>query len=165
MASSVSRRVIALNIAAGSVYGAVVSCPDALDPARLERLQLAEGLEPAEQLADFAARFRQELREIEPVAVGVVHTRLYANWKYADAFKRISIEAAIMLTVTDSSTTAAPIRYQLIKQEKMAKTVGIPLKTLVEVGTERWGEAVPRYRNHRLPAVVGAFALAQEHCS
>jgi hypothetical protein len=42
---------------------------------------------------DFAARFRYELRQIAPVAVGVVNTRLYANWKYADAFKRVSVEA------------------------------------------------------------------------
>jgi hypothetical protein len=164
MAPTMSPRVIALNIAAGSVYGAVVVCPETLEPERLERLKLAEGLESAEQLADFAARFRQELREIEPIAVGVVNTRLYSNWKYADAFKRISIEAAIMLTVVESSAAVRPIRYKLIKQETMAKTVGIPLGTLIEVATERWGDKVPRYRKDRVPAVVGAFALAKEHC-
>jgi hypothetical protein len=165
MATTLPPRVLAVNIAGGNVYGAVVACPDTLEPNTLERLQLAEGLESAEQLADFARRFRQELRQIAPVAVGVVHTRLYSNWKYAHAFTRISIEAAIMLTVVETSTTDAPIRYSLIKQDRMAKTVGIPLPRLVEVGTDRWGGQVPRYRKERLPAVVGAFALAREHCS
>jgi hypothetical protein len=159
-----SPRVLALNIAAGAIYGALVACPDKLEPNTLERLQLAEGLDSAEQLADFAARFRQELRQLAPVAVGVVNTRLYSNWKYANAFKRISIEAAIMLTVVEVSTPAAPIRYKLISQETMAKAVGIPLPKLAEIATDRWGGQVPRYRKDRLLAVVGAIALAKEYC-
>lgn len=164
MATLGSPRVLALNIAAGNVYGAVVACPDTLEPDALERLQLAEGLEPAERLADFAARFRQDLRQIAPIAVGVVNTRRYSNWVYAHAFERVSVEAAIMLTVVETSTTASPIAYKLIKQESMAKAAQIPLSKLVEVATERWGDQVTRFRNDRLPAVVGAMALAMEHC-
>jgi len=157
--------VLALNIAAGSVYCAVAtSSEDVLFGDPLERLDLAEGLAPADQLADFAARFRLELRRVAPVAVGVLHTKLYANWKYADAFRRITIETAVMLSVVETSTSTAPISYQLIKQDAMAKTVGIPLPKLVEVGTMRWGDGVTRYRKDRLPAVVGALALAKEHC-
>lgn len=157
-------RVLALNIAAGNVYGAVVACPDTLEPDVVERLQLAEGMESHEQLADFAARFQQELRQIAPIAVGVVHTKRYAQWKYADAFKRVSIEAAIMLTVAQTSTATSPIAYKLIKQDAMAKSTQVPLPKLVEVATERWGNHVPRYRNERFPAVVGAMALAKEFC-
>lgn len=158
--------VLALNIAAGSVYCAVAISPDEVlfdDP--LERLDMAEGLDPAEQLADFSARFRLELRRIAPIAVGVLHTKLNANWKYAGAFRRITVEAAVMLVVVETSTSSAPIAYRLIKQHAMAKTVGIPLPKLVEVGTTRWGDGVTRYRKDRLPAVVGALALAKEHCS
>ena len=162
--AEMSPRVLALHIAAGSVYGAVVACPDTLEPGLAERMQLSDGLEGASQLADFAARFRQQLREIAPVAVGVVNTRKYASWKYADAFTRISVEAAIMLTVADASTTDKPVRYSLIKQESMAKKMEIPLQKLVEVATERWGDVVTRYRQDRLLAVVGAFALAKDVC-
>lgn len=161
---STGPRVLALHIAAGTVYGAVVSCPDTLEPDLVERLQLAEGLESHEQLADFAARFRQELRQIAPVAVGVVNTRLYSNWNYAKAFARISVEAAIMLTVAETSTAATPIAYRLVKQESMAKKMEIPLPKLVEVATQRWGDVVTRYRGDRLPAVVAAMMLAKEFC-
>jgi hypothetical protein len=165
MDSAARPRVLALNIAAGTVYGAVVSCPDILDPDAVERLQLAEGMESHEQLADFAARFQQDLRQIAPIAVGVVNTRLYANWKYADAFKRVSVEATIMLTVAQTSTAGVPIAYKLIKQESMAKAMDIPLPKLAEIAEQRWGGQVPRYRKDRLPAVVGAMALAKEFCA
>lgn len=164
MESAARPRVLALNIAAGTVYGAVVSCPDSLEPDTLERLQLGEGLQSHEKLADFAAQFRQELRQIAPIAVGVVNTRLYANWKYADAFKRVSLETTIMLTVAETSTTGSPIAYKLIKQESMAKTMEIPLPKLAEIAEQRWGGRVTRYRKDRLPAVVGAMALAKEFC-
>jgi hypothetical protein len=46
-----------------------------MEPDAVERLELAQGLASAEQLADFAARFRQELRQIAAIAVGVVTRR------------------------------------------------------------------------------------------
>lgn len=164
MDSSARPRVLALNIAAGTVYGAVVSCPDTFEPDAVERLQLAEGLEAHERLGDFAARFRHELRQVGPVAVGVVNTRSYGNWVYSKAFNRISVEATIMLTVAETSTTGSPIAYKLIKQESMAKKMDIPLPKLGEIAEQRWGAQVPRYRKDRLLAVVGAMALAKEFC-
>jgi hypothetical protein len=157
--------VLAVNLAGGSAYCAVVEAPDQLVPGELERIHLAEGLEPAEQLADFAARLRQELSRLQPVAVGVINTRKYASWKYADAWRRVTMEAAIMLSAEEVSTSSSPITYKLVKQETMAKTTSIPLAKLQEVCTERWGDAVAKYRKERFPAVVGAMALAKEFLS
>lgn len=157
--------VLAVNLAGGSAYCAVVEAPEKLVPGELERIDLAEGLEPAAQLADFAARLRQELSRLEPVAVGVINTRKYASWKYADAWRRVTMEAAIMLSAETASTGSAPITYKLVKQETMAKATSIPLAKLQEVCGERWGDDVSKYRKERFPAVVGAMALAKEFLS
>ena len=155
-------RVLAVNLAGGTAYCAVLEAPDRLVADELERIGLAEGLEPAEQLADFAARVRQELTRLEPVAVGVINTRKYASWKYADAWRRVTMEAAIMLSAAETSSSSMRINYKLVKQETMAKTTEIPLAKLQDVCAERWGDSVPRYRKERFPAVVGAMALAKE---
>jgi hypothetical protein len=157
--------VLGLNLAGGIAYCAVVEAPYDLIPHELERIDLAEGLEPAEQLADFAARVRQELSRLSPVAVGVINTTKFASWNYGHAWRRVTMEAAVMLSVEETSTSRAPIRYKLVQQKTMAKTVEIPLQRLHEVATERWGDVVTRYRKERLPAVVGAMALAKEFLS
>jgi hypothetical protein len=165
VASEKAKCVLAVNLAGGIAYCAVASPPDELLPDALVRIELAEGLGPAEQLFDFAARFRQELSRLGPVAVGVIHTKKTSQWIYKDAWRRVTMEAAVMLTVAEASTVDKPIHYKLIKQEKMAKTAEIPLAKLQEVCTERWGDQVTKYRKDRFPAVVGAMALVKEFCS
>jgi hypothetical protein len=128
----------------------------------LERLELAQSLAGAEQVADFAARFKQEVRRIRPAAVGVVYPRRYSNWKYADAFRRVSMETAIMLGVAELSTPARPIAYVQVKQDPMAKALGIPLPKFGEKAKAQWGHGVPRYQKDRLYAVAAAVYLAQE---
>lgn len=164
VASEKAQCVLAVNLAGGTAYCAVASPTGELLGDALERIELAEGLDPAEQLADFAARFRQELSRLGPVAVGVVNTRKYASWKYADVWRRVTMEAAVMMVVVEASTGDKPIQYKLVKQETMAKTVEIPLAKLQEICTERWGDQVTKYRKDRFPAVVGAMALVKEFC-
>jgi hypothetical protein len=156
--------VLAVNLVGGTAYCAVVSSTGELLADALERIELAEGLMPAEQLADFAARFRQELSRLGPVAVGVINTRKYSGWKYADAWRRVTLEAAVMMTVAEASTGNRPVHYTLVKQETMAKAVEIPLAKLNEVATDRWGDQVTKYRKDRFPAVVGAMGLVREFC-
>lgn len=151
-----------VNLAGGVAYCAVASPPEELIDDPLVRIELAEGLGDAETLADFAARFRQELNRIRPVAVGVIQTTKSSQWIYKDAWRRVTIEAAIMLTVVDASTSERGIHYRLVKQHKMAKTVGIPLPKLHEMAKDRWGTQVRKYQEKRFPAVVGAMALVKE---
>jgi hypothetical protein len=153
-----------VNLAGGVAYCAVASSEGLVDDP-LVRIELAEGLSEAEQLADFAARVRQELNRLRPLAVGVIHTKKSAQWIYKEAWRRVTLEAAIMLTVAACSTSERAIDYKLVKQDAMAKTVGIPLPKLHERAKERWGEQVPKYQKDRFPAVVGAIALAEEFCA
>lgn len=154
--------VLALNLAGGTAYCAVAAAPDQLVDDPLVRIELAEGLEPAEQLVDLGARVRQELNRLQPVAVGIVQTLKTNAWVYSKAWRRATVEAVVMLTVADASTSEHPIAYRQIGPKAMCKTVGIPLKTLQDDASERWGTKVPMYRKERLPAVVGAMALLKE---
>lgn len=156
--------VLAMNLAGGTAYCAVAAPLEQLVDDPLVRIELAEGLEAAAQLVDFAARFRQELNRLRPLAVGVVQTQKTNGWVYSKAWRRATVEAAVMMTVADASTSEHPIAYRQIKQKSMCKSVGIPLKQLQEACIERWGDEVPMYRKDRFPAVVGAIALLEEFC-
>lgn len=157
--------VLGVNLAGGTAYCAVASPPDRLVDDPLVRIELAEGLEPAEQLIDLGARFQQELNRLQPVAVGIVQTLKRNNWVYSKAWRRATVEAVVMLTVADASTSERPIAYRQIGPKAMAKAAGIQLKTLQEDCAERWGDRVPMYRKERFPAVAGAMALLKEFCS
>jgi hypothetical protein len=154
--------VLALNLASGTAYCAVAASPQRLVDDPLVRIELAEGLEPAEQLVDLSARFQQELNRLQPIAVGIVQTLKTNNWVYSKAWRRSTVEAVVMLTVADASTSEHPIAYRQIGQKAMAKAAGIQLKSLQEDCVERWGDQVPMYRKDRFPAVVGAMALLKE---
>lgn len=157
-------RVLALNLAGGIAYCAVAVPPDQLVADALVRIELAEGLEPAPQLVDFAARFRQELNRLRPLAVGIVQTQKTNNWVFSQAWRRATVEAAVMMTVADASTSERPIAYRQIGQKAMCKSVGIPLQQLQEASAARWGGEVQMYRKDRFPAVVAAMALLKEFC-
>jgi hypothetical protein len=156
--------MLGVHIAAGKAYFAVVSCPDTPvydDP--LERMQLAAGANLPEQVADFSGRFKQELRRIRPSAVGVVFPKLYAQWRYSAAFTRVSIETAIILAVEELSIPAHAIEFVQVKQDAMAKKVGIPLPKMGVDGRARW-EGMKRYQADRVYAFAAATALAKDRC-
>jgi hypothetical protein len=158
-------RVLGLSISAGTLYAGLVECPDVpVFTDSFERLDLAVGLEGAAQLSDLSARFKQEIRRIEPTAVGVLNTRKYSNWKYADVFRRVCIEAVVMLAVTDLSSSARTMRYVLLKQEGLPKALGIPAGTFAEGIVSRWGPGMKRYAKDRAWAFATATALAKQEC-
>jgi hypothetical protein len=155
-----ARRVVGVHLAAGVAYLAVIECPDRPlvdDPA--ERLIPAQNLAGAEQLADFASRIDQELRRIAPIVVGVLHPKLYGNWTYRDAFRRVSLEAAIML-----SANGLGIAYEQVKRDAALKALQIPGKDESRWAAERLGITPPRYWNERSWAFIAAGALAKESC-
>jgi hypothetical protein len=165
MAAKARERVLGLTIAAGTIYAAVVECPDTpIFDDSFERLDHAAGLGGPAQLADFSARFKQEIRRIRPTAVGVLNTRKYANWKYADAFKRVSLEAAVMLAVADLSSPAHTIKYALVSRERLPKALEIPDGTFDAGAVDRWGHGIRRYAKERAMAFATATALAQREC-
>jgi hypothetical protein len=92
-----------------------------VDDPSLRRVQPSEFMAPADRLHDFWARFRQLLRGRRPQQVVVLHTRSYQNWAYNDAFKRASLEAAVMV-----AARVEDISYELITQERTARHLGLP---------------------------------------
>lgn len=154
-----SGRTVGVHIASGVAYFAVVECPDRAvidDPA--DRIIPAANLAGADQLADFASRVGQELRRVEPVAIGVIHPKRYGNWSYKDAFRRVSLEASMMLTAHGLG-----IRSEQVKVERALKTLQIPGKDESRWIAELLGIKPPRYWNERSWAFIAAAALAKEH--
>lgn len=153
-------RAVGINIVAGEAWIGIVQCPDDLvldDP--LKRLARAQYLEPADALHDFVDRFREELRRIQPVAVGVANTRLYVGWKYADALKRITLEAAIML-----AASAEEISFESVRQEDVFKAVGAPYMEFPKRAAEQLAIDPPPNWDKRALAFGSALKLAKDRC-
>lgn len=145
-----------MNIVAGTSYLALVEAPKSpvLDAA--ERLVPAKNLAGAARLRDFHDRFLQELRRLKPAVLAVVHTRAAAGWVYAQAFDRISLEAAMMLAASE-----AGVRCESVGQEASAKAVGVPLPKLQEKLAGALGIESGKYWKERCLAVAGAVAAIQ----
>lgn len=121
-----------------------------------ERFRPAEHLAGADQLADFKSRVEQELRRIKPSIVGVVHPRLYSNWQYKAAFTRVSLETAIMLAAHE-----AGVAYEVVKQERIAKALKLPVTKISEQAAERFGVTPSKYWANRAMAYAAAATLAK----
>lgn len=152
-------RAIGLNIVAGRVYVGVVAAPDRLllDDS-CERLDPPQHVAGAEQVVQFSERVRQEIRRITPSVVGVLHPRRYAQWRYADAFTRVSLETAIMFAVHEEG-----VPLEQLKQDPVAKVLGGRPQVLHDLVRERFDiETPPRYWGDRGPAFAAAYYLARE---
>jgi len=153
-------KIVGINIVAGEAWVGVVECPDVMllkDP--LTRLARAKHLPSADALHDFANRFREQLRRIQPVAVGVANTRRYSGWPYAEAFNRVTLEAAIML-----ATSAEEVPFVSVKQEAVFKAIEIPYENFPKRAAEQLGIDPPTNWNNRALAFGAALTLAKERC-
>lgn len=95
-----------IHIASAVAYVGIVDPgkgPRIDDP--LERLTLASSLYGSEQLGDFASHVEQELGRIGPVSLGILQPNKHRNWVYAQAFSRVTLEAAIMIAGSRVPTT------------------------------------------------------------
>ncbi len=154
--------LLGVNIAAGVAYLGVVNCPsELLISDEVESMALAKNLGPAEMVDDLRKRFREELRRLRPLAVGVVHPRLYSGWKYRDAYTRVTIETAIMVAAVEEQ-----IHFASIKQDKIAGVVKAPVgATFAALAAKRLGlQKVPSGWNNRALAFGAALLLSQEQC-
>jgi hypothetical protein len=151
------RRVLGVNIDAGVAYLAVVDTPDRVRLDAVDRLAPAGDREPHVALADFASRVARLLRELEVDAVGIVRPLRYANWRYADAFARVSLETCFMLEASRQS-----LRFEWVGQQHAANVLGVPVERLTESLASRLGvERGPGW-SKRAPALVVALAIASE---
>ncbi|HZP31056.1 MAG TPA: hypothetical protein VFC99_19060 [Acidimicrobiia bacterium] len=149
------RRVLGVNIDGGVAYLALVDVPDRVRLDRVDRLAPVGDLEPHAALTDFSTRFARLLRELEVDAVGIVRPLRYANWRYADAFARVSLETCIMVEASRQS-----LRVEWVGQQHAANVLGVPAERLSETLASRLGvERGPGW-SKRSPALVVALAIA-----
>jgi hypothetical protein len=135
-------RILGINVKAGALYLAVVE--PSVDGDTLgtpvsrgsARLQPNDTLAPADRMGDIYNRISQEIRAIKPDAVALLDTRKHADWKYADAFSRISLIAAVQLACHDLG-----IPYDDIKTEPVGRFVKVPAKDLGKLASEVFGFA------------------------
>lgn len=154
-----SGRLLGVNIAAGVAYLALVNEAAVPDLDDAIKMVPAKGLTGATRLKDFADRFLQELRRLDVKTVAIAHTRRPMQWKYTDAFERVSIEAAIMLTAE-----TAGIRCISVKQDKeAADLVGIskPEQAEEELADALGLKGYVKHWKNRAVALMVAVAAAK----
>ncbi len=148
---------LGINVAARVVYlGTVRGEQLGLDdPAT--RIEPSQELNIARRVDDVRVRVRQEIRRLKPVAIGMMRPRRYAGWKWADAFDRSTLEAAIMIAAVEEGVPCSVVRA-----EDAARAVPAAPTKVVEQAADRWGvEPQPQWKD-RVWAYATAMALAKE---
>lgn len=102
------------------------------------RLTVDCGLAGARQLADLADRFGQDLRSMAAECVALLATRKHAQWKYAEAWDRISRITVVMLACDGQG-----VGFQEVKTETAGKALGTPADNVASVAPSRVGWATP----------------------
>jgi hypothetical protein len=149
------RRVLGVNIEGGVAHLALVEAPDRVKLDAVDRLAPSADKEPHVALGEFSSRVARLLRELEVDAVGIVRPMRYANWRYADAFARVSLETCFMVEASRQS-----LRFEWVGQQHAANVLGVPVERLNESLAGRLGvERGPGW-SKRSPALVVALAIA-----
>jgi hypothetical protein len=114
------------------------------------------GLAGSRQVSDLADRFEQDLRSLAVESVALLATRKYTQWKYSDAWDRISRIAVVMLACDRSGVT-----FQEVKTEAVGRAVGTPADKIAHVALSRVGltEAPKYWTTGRAEAFAVAAAV------
>lgn len=155
-------RVVGLVVASGKLFygvaeGRGAAATQSVAGAPTDLVPSQGGSESA-RLADFQARFRQDLRSISPSSVGLVATRKHGNWQYRQAFDRISLVAAVMLACEQEG-----VSFQEVKTEDIARVVKLPAHGLEQLSPSAVGlDGVPlAWRAGRAAAFGCAMTLLE----
>ncbi|MEU7225116.1 hypothetical protein [Streptomyces chrestomyceticus] len=157
-------KLLGVAVSSGAIYyGALAVSDETQDISNIagapERLLPAVGLTGAQRLADTQQRIAQDIRVLQPDAVTVVATRKNNQWVYRDAFERISMISALMLTCV-----AQGVPFEEWTTERIGKLVNTPAPKLASFDHRIVGfERIPTYWNvGRGPAFAAAMAYATE---
>ena len=153
-------RILGVHLVAGAAALALIDQDGSLlDVDDVRRLVPSSNLDIGLTERDYLARARQIVRGWRPDTVAVLNTRSYANWKYADAFARITVETCWRLAAAEEDCALV-----LIKQEHAAKVLGVNRKgwkstDLVAAVADRV-DARPLYWDKRSLAYVAALVAS-----
>jgi len=152
--------VAGVHVAAGVIYVAIgdpdPSCSSGLrlrgtSPSKVE---LAVGLSEAAQLADVLSRVSQDFRTHDVTQVGIMHTRLHANWVYTAAFTRSSLITCVLLAAQENGLLS-----RIVKPEAAARALGVPVAGLRDLPSQGFGlDDQPRYWRAGLSEASSAAA-------
>ncbi|MGW9174591.1 hypothetical protein [Streptomyces decoyicus] len=159
-------KFLGVAVSSGAIYYGALAVPDATqDISHItgapERLLPAAGLTGAQRLADTHQRIAQDIRVLQPDAVIAVATRKRNQWVYREAFERVSVISALMLTCVEQG-----IPCEEWTTERIGKLVSTPAPKLATFDYKAVGfERIPTYWNvGRGPAFAAATAYAAETC-
>lgn len=153
-----TERVLGVHVAGHKVYLALRTEGTLEDHHDLRRTEPSQYMGSAEALYDFCQRFQQLLRECRPSLVAFLHTRNYQPKSYAEAFKRASIESAVMI-----AARAVNVSYTLVRQEDAATELGLSGRWKAQELTEaamKLLPAQPPYWRDRSLAYAAAVAAS-----
>lgn len=153
--------VAGIHVAAGVIYVAIGD-PDStcasgirLRTTSPSKVELAVGLSDAAQLADVLSRVSQDFRTQDVTRVGIMHTRLHANWKYAAAFTRSSLITCVLLAAQENGLLS-----RIVKPEVAARALGAPVANLRDLPFQSFGvDDQPRYWRAGLSEAASAAAV------
>jgi hypothetical protein len=152
-----SEKVLGVSVRGGQAYFALVCCPATpLLAGELDRITPSTQGVHATQLGNFRDRVSQELRRIQPGAVGVGFTRKYNNWAAEDAYTRFTLDAAVMLAAVDLN-----IECVRVSEEDAARAIGVPPKDLSARAAGALGVTPTKYWKERAWALAVALHVAQ----
>ena len=140
-------RVLGVNIVGRVAFLSVVDEQGRAHPELVDHIVGGDRLEDAAQVADFSRRVAATLRSVNPTAVAVARPLRYAEWRYAEAFARVSLETCFMLEAHKQS-----IRFESVGQQHAANVTGLPLEKLLDALPARlrvdksshWADRAPR---------------------
>jgi hypothetical protein len=152
--------ILGLHVAGAHVYLALRTSGGGLDDREdRRRIDPSEFMDPADSLRDFYQRFQQLVRECCPGQVALLHTRNYQPRSYSEAFRRASIEAAVMIAATGEGR-----RYSLVRQEDAARMLSLPTHWTAGQLAEASAALIdsrPRYWAQRALAFAAATTLSR----
>ncbi|MFE7856333.1 hypothetical protein [Streptomyces sp. NPDC057403] len=136
-------KVLGVTVSSGVIhYGALIvaqGTQDCSHPSGApERLVPALGLTGAQRLGDTHQRIAQDIRVLQPDAVIIVATRKNNQWVYREAFDRISLISALMLSCVEQEVTC-----EEWNTERIGKLVGVPAPKLASFNCTEVGFAQP----------------------
>jgi hypothetical protein len=152
--------ILGVHVAGVHVYLALRSPGGDLDDREdRQRIEPSSYMDSADSLYDFCQRFQQLIRECRPGHVAFLHTRNYRPNSYSDAFRRASIESAVMIAARAEGTP-----YSLIRQEDVARLLSLPAHWTASQLANASAALIssrPRYWAQR--ALAFAAAATQSH--
>ncbi len=149
--------MLGVNIAGHVAFLAVVDAQGRAHPGLVDHITGGDRLEDAYQIAEFSERVAATFRAVRPAAVAVARPLRYAEWRYADAFARVSLETCFMLEAHKQS-----IRFESVGQQHAANVTGLQLEKLLDSLPARLRIEKTTHWADRAPAALVALALARQ---